>query len=158
MGLPDLRPGDRQKVLEGNLLLRFSLRILSLALTLGIPWTLENPAQSRMWLTPGMQQLRRKRHVSFATFEMCMFGMGSSIVGVWVSLSSFEPFRCIGAKRGCCKRTGQPHDSLFGLLPNGEWKTHLAQSYPPRMCKILGRCFLSFEAEQRAEQFAKRLQ
>ena len=74
LGLPNLAPRDKQKVYEGNLFMRFSVSVLLLALKLVIPFIMENPVRSRIWLCPGLCKLRRMRHVFFEAFEFCMFG------------------------------------------------------------------------------------
>lgn len=134
MGLPNLAAHDQIKVSEGNLFMRFTLQIMMLAATLMLPWTFENPARSRIWLCPSVLRMLRRRCCTFTVFEMCMFGTSwrkpTAIAAMHVSLDSLQSFRCLGSKRGCCKRTGLPHTQLCGQTPSGEWKTHAAQKYP----------------------------
>lgn len=52
LGLPTLQGADLQKVVEGNFLMRFTAAVMRLAILLHIPFTLENPARSRLWLCP----------------------------------------------------------------------------------------------------------
>ena len=75
LGLPNLKPGDQMKVTEGNLLMRFSVQLLTLCLLFQIPFTMENPATSRLWLCPQVQQLMRRKNVKCwtGTVEFCMF-------------------------------------------------------------------------------------
>lgn len=113
LGLPGLRPCDEAKVAEGNLLMRFSASILGWARRLCLPCTLENPRGSRLWMCPSMQYVLRWQVSSIVHFEMCMLGTPwrkpTSILGVHVNLEPLGRFRCLGAKRGCCLRTGEPH-------------------------------------------------
>lgn len=161
LGLPGLSPGDTQKVSEGNLYMRFSVAVLLLCLKLRIACTLENPARSRLWLCPSVQQLLRKRFVSWQVCEFCMFGTSwkkpTAILSVHMSIEILQNYRCLGAKRGFCKRTGQKHDILCGLSKTGDWKTKQAQMYPRKFCQVLASCFASFEAQCRAENFQRRL-
>lgn len=161
MGLPGLSSANQQKVDEGNLYMRFSVSVLLLALKLLIPFTLENPARSRMWITPSLRWLMRRKLVSLATFEMCMFGTpwrkSTSMLGVHLNMDLLSSYRCLGAKRGLCKRTGQPHLVLCGLDSTGAWKTKQAQQYPPKMCRCVASLFQNFEAQCRASNFEKRL-
>ena len=52
LGLSGLKPHDAEKVRVGNVLARFSVRVLFLALQLCIPFTVENPQRSRLWILP----------------------------------------------------------------------------------------------------------
>ena len=161
LGLPNLSPKDQQAVSEGNLYMRFSVFILQLALLMCIPFTLENPARSRIWLCPPVLRLLRRRKVQQVFFEMCMFGTPwkkpTSLVGVHIQLETIGQHRCIGTKRGCCKRTGDRHVVLCGSDAKGNWKTKRAQTYPHAFCRSLARCFLDFEVQTRAEIFSMRL-
>eukprot|EP00972_Heterocapsa_arctica_P107648 15857797-Heterocapsa_arctica.AAC.1 len=48
-----------------------------------------------------------------ALTEFCMYGKpwrkSTRLIGFNLDLSPLEHYRCIGAKRGVCKRTGKPH-------------------------------------------------
>ena len=69
LGLANLSPVDQQKVRDGNALMRFSVCILYLALALCLPWTMENPATSRLWICPSVLRLLRRKHVQLAIVE-----------------------------------------------------------------------------------------
>ena len=158
MGLPGLAAHDQIKVSEGNLFMRFTVQIMMLAASLMLPWTFENPARSRIWLTPPVLRMLRRRCCTFTIFEMCMFGTSwrkpTAIAAMHVSLERLQLFRCLGSKRGCCKRTGMPHTQLCGQTPSGEWKTHAAQKYPFKLCKALASCFYDYLACRRADNFS----
>lgn len=161
LGLPNLKPGDQMKVTEGNLLMRFSVQLLTLCLLFQIPFTMENPATSRLWLCPQVQQLMRRKNVKCWTVEFCMFNTpwrkSTTFLAVYVSLHLLEPYRCLGAKRGLCKQTGRPHVMLAGQNSKGQWLTKVAEPYPVKLCTKIAQCFSNFYAQQRAEQFQKRL-
>ena len=63
-----------------------------LALMLGLPFTLENPRRSRLWICPPMLALLRKRNVSTFFVGFCMFNRPwkkpTTFAGVHVSLIS----------------------------------------------------------------------
>lgn len=161
LGLPNLSPKDQQKVHDGNTLMRFSVCILCLALALCQPWTMENPATSRLWLCPAVQRLLRRKHVQLATVEYCMFGMrwrkSTKFLGVWIDLTLLSAYRCIGSKRGLCRRTCLPHVPLQGVNEQGIWLTKLAEPYPHKLCSLLCKCFDNFYLSQRAQLFEARL-
>lgn len=157
LGLPDLRPGDQIKVTEGNLYMKFSVQLLLLALTLVVPWTMENPATSRIWLCPQVLHVLRRRNVQLWTCEFCMFGTpwrkSTRFLGVHIRLDVLDGYRCLGAKRGLCRFSGCRHVPLAGQNSKGQWMTKIAEPYPPLLCKKLAQCFSNFWAQQRAEQF-----
>lgn len=161
MGLPNLRAADEQKVREGNLFMRFSCRLMTLAAILGIAFTMENPARSRIWLCPAVLKMLRRKVITFAICEFCMFGTkwrkSAAFAAVFLDLGIFQSYRCLGSKRGQCKRTGQPHIQLCGQTPTGQWMTHIAEPYPFKLCHVLAQAFAGFEAQIRANNFQKRL-
>lgn len=161
MGLPNLRAHDAVKVAEGNLFMRFSVQVMTLAIALGLGFTMENPGRSRIWLVPAVRKLLRSRCISFQLFEMCMFGTPwkktTGVAAAFVNLTPLANYRCLGARRGCCKRTGLAHSPLAGQDAKGEWRTKSAQAYPLKLCRCLAGCYMSLVAERRAEQFYGRL-
>ena len=161
LGLPNLLPHDLAKVRDGNLFMRFSVFILTLALALQLPFTMENPATSRLWLCPGVLRLLRRPKVQLVVTEFCMYGMpwrkSTKFLGVWISLELLAAYRCIGAKRGLCKHSGKLHIPLTGVDAQGRWLTKLAEPYPRKLCNLLCKCFANQAAEKRAHEFEKRL-
>ena len=74
-GLPDLRPHDREKVRVGNLLATFSAGLMNLGRSLGVPCVTENPATSRLWLTPSYSRLLAITSVRSIHTDYCGYGM-----------------------------------------------------------------------------------
>ena len=70
-GLPDLPSHQRNRVLAANKLYALVTRIICLCEDLRIPWILENPANSYMWLTSPLQSLPK---FSSVCFHNCMYG------------------------------------------------------------------------------------
>ena len=161
LGLDGLKPWDEAKVRQGNCLMRFTVRVLLLALAMVLPFTLENPARSRLWICPPVVALLRRKFVTCQLVEYCMFGMpwkkSTMFLGVHLSLVRLSPFRCIGAKRGLCKCSNKPHVPLAGQTPDGRWLTHIAEPYPPQLCKLVAGCFHDFQVATIAKNFSKHL-
>ena len=157
LGLPGLSPADQAKVSDSNLFMRFSMQLLVVALQIVVPFTCENPATSRLWLCPQVQYVLRRKCAQTWTAEFCMFGAPwrkpTTFLAVYLSLEPLEPFRCLGAKRGLCKRTSCHHLLLSGTNSKGQWLTKIAEPYPWKLCNKLARCFSNFYAQKRAEQF-----
>ena len=161
LGLPDLRPADQKKVMIGNTLMRFTVRVLLLALTLGLAFTLENPALSRLWICPPILALMRRRFVTLQQVEYCMFDTAwkkpTKFLATFLNLDRLQVYRCLGSKRGLCLRTGMPHVPLVGQTADGRWLTSIAEPYPRQLCKMLARCFRDFFVAQIAHNFSRHL-
>ena len=62
-GLPNLSSKDRQKVQQGNILLRRSIQIIRACQKHNVFWSFENPMTSRVWKVRALQQLRDSHYV-----------------------------------------------------------------------------------------------
>lgn len=162
LGLANLKVHDALKVKVGNQLMRFTARVLKIALELIIPFTLENPARSRLWICPPILAIRRRRHVVHQLVEYCSFGeawrKSTLFLGIHIDLCPLEPHRCIGSKRGLCKFSGKPHIPLAGRDSSGQWRTKTAEPYPRGLCKVLAVCFGNAEVRRIADSFSRFLQ
>lgn len=131
LGLPNLRPCDVQKVQIGNCLMRFTCRVLLLALQLFLPFSLENPQRSRLWLCPGVKAVCRKRRVETCDVTFCAFGTlwkkPTKFMAVHLPLDLLHCRFCKSSKRGLCQYTGQSHVPLMGTNKEGIWLTKIAE-------------------------------
>lgn len=161
LGLAGLRPADAEKVRVGNVLMRFTVRVLLLALQLHVAFTLENPARSRLWLCPPVLHLMRRQHVVTQIIEFCAFGTrwrkSTKFLAVWMQLDLLQQYRCLGSRRGICKFTGVPHVPLCGLHPSGVWMTKYAEPYPWPLVRRLATMFQNTAVSQIAMEFSRRL-
>lgn len=161
LGLPNLKPHDALKVLEGNVMMRFSAAVLRMCLRFLVPATMENPQRSRIWICPPILCLFRKSMVIWTVTHYCAWGRpfkkATGFLGVHVALRHLSAGVCHSSKRGICQYTGCPHIHLCGRTPSGQWKTKLAEPYAPRMCNAIARDFSDFQAARIAENFAKYL-
>ena len=125
----------------------FSCRVLQLALQLHVPFTMENPSRSRLWISSVLRVMRR-RFVQTVDVTYCAFGTAwkkpTKILGVHIDLSILESHYCRGSKRGLCLFTGKPHLALMGQS-GGIWRTKLAEPYPRPFCRPLAKCFDNVE-------------
>ena len=139
-GLPGLRPCDQQAVEVGNVMARFSAKVLLQAALLLAPAVMENPALSWIWQTRWLSSLLRRRDFSFTVTEFCQwqklpFRKATGFLHTCVALSLGER-RCLGARRGLCAATQQPHRPLTGQTPDGKLWTKIAEPYPRKLCKV----------------------
>jgi len=136
-GYPDLSAKDMEKALIGNALLSTTCRLASLAIDLGIPVLLENPATSRAWLTKPIQKLMKKGAV-FTMCHFCQYGTpwkkGTNFLHA--NCGQFD-LKCCHGNSGICTRTGEKHFILQGTDNHGVFWTLRAQPYPAPLCRHL---------------------
>ena len=161
LGLDGLRDVDAGKVRVGNTLMYFSCRILRLAMFWRIPFTLENPERSRLWLCPAVKSLLRRRGTSSVVVHFCAFGTSwkkpTRFFGVNVELDILQQYICKSSKRGLCAYSGKPHVALMGQTATGVWLTKVAEPYPLRLTHKLAQVFQNTELSWLANDFGKHL-
>ncbi|CAK0877082.1 unnamed protein product, partial [Prorocentrum cordatum] len=72
-GLPLLAAADAEKVRIANRLLANVLRLLAAAVEAGVPFSLENPRTSRLWLVPKLLDMARDAHAEWASVDYCQY-------------------------------------------------------------------------------------
>ncbi|CAK0898069.1 unnamed protein product, partial [Prorocentrum cordatum] len=72
-GLPLLAAADAEKVRIANRLLANVLRLLAAAVEAGVPFSLENPRSSRLWLVPKLLDMARDAHAEWASVDYCQY-------------------------------------------------------------------------------------
>ncbi|CAK0824773.1 unnamed protein product, partial [Prorocentrum cordatum] len=161
MGLNDLNPADADKVRVGNLLMFFSVAVMREAMLLGIPATLENPARSRIWICPATQRLQKSNKINFTVTDFCMWGAqwrkSTGFLSTGLCMDALAEARCLGAKRGLCKRSGQPRIPIQGKNDKGVFWSKIAEPYPPGLCRALASIYYNAWAPSRAELFTEKV-
>ena len=131
-GLENLRPHDRRKLLEGNQLFRFTMKILQLCEEYRIPYILENPLTSMAWEMPPLQDFVQQFQSSTCILDFCMFGeiwkKPTQLLYNRIDISILSK-RCSGTHLKC-SRSKRPHRALTGTDSNGVFWTLRAQPYP----------------------------
>eukprot|EP00438_Fugacium_kawagutii_P025119 Skav230792 [mRNA] locus=scaffold312:103074:108500:+ [translate_table: standard] len=131
-GLSDLSAADRKKVNNGNSLLWFSLRMLRLCESHGVPYTLENPFSSMAWIMPPMKKFISRYNPGLLTLDFCQYGEAwkkpTTLMFNYINLYPLA-LRCttIGHR---CSRSKRPHIHLAGRDETGIFMTLRAQPYP----------------------------
>lgn len=151
-GLPGLSEKDAGLVCMGNLLLSRTVTILRTCNKLRIPWTLENPARSRAWLTEPLQLLRQDgavpTHTCFCQYG-CEWKKPTIFLGMRTPILNHQLFRCKPKKGGIClmtkrryficSKTKRRHLQLSGVNKHRVWWTTVAQPYPKSLCKHIAK-------------------
>ncbi|CAK0871674.1 unnamed protein product, partial [Prorocentrum cordatum] len=139
-GLPLLAAADAEKVRIANRLLANVLRLLAAAVEAGVPFSLENPRSSRLWLVPELLDMAREAHAEWASVDYCQYQ------APWKKSTTFLLFNWLPAQpslrlcTGCqkrCSATGKAHITLKGKDPLGVFWTSRACPYPAALCKDL---------------------
>ena len=136
-GKPDLDPQSQVKVQQGNALARVSAMIMRVCISKGIPFTIENPQSSRIWLLEPFQKILAHPQVQSHTLHFCQYGTP------WKKATTIAAFKfprlsqamrsCLG-HGGLCSRTGKKHFQLSGKDSSGMWLTARGAAYPPQFC------------------------
>lgn len=161
LGLSNLRPHDQLKVRVGNSLMYFSCRLLHKCRVLRIPFTLENPQRSRLWLCPSVKRLFKCPQVAFVDVTFCACGTRwkkpTRFLTVCLDLSHLMQYQCRGSKRGVCAHSGMSHLPLCGLHPSGVFMTKYAEPYPWKLTRLLAQAFGAVELATIADNFSRHL-
>ena len=139
-GFANASPWDSKKIREGNAFLLFCIKVIHACNLAAIPWTLENPESSRVWLTKEIAALlqsgARRVETSFCMYDTPWRKATTFLAGNFPSLklevckSSFKS----------CTRTSLRHVSLRGKNSQGQWLTRVAQPYPHGLCVAYASC------------------
>ena len=155
-GLPGLSAALQHKVTLANNLTRFACRLCREAILRRIPWPLENPRTSRLWLCNSIVALTRRKNVTTVYTDFCMwagpFKKSTTFVSYLVDLSGLAARRCLGSRRACA-RTGEPHQQLVGKRQDGVFWTKVAEPYPAPLCSFIAKRFWDVIAARTAQNF-----
>ena len=143
-GLPFLRRADQRKLVEGNNLFFFTMRILQLCQSRRIPYILENPLTSMAWEMPPLVDFCQEFLPSVCDLDFCCYGeiwkKPTRLLFNFIDISSLAK-RCQGTHLRC-SNTKRPHRALVGTDSAGVFWTLRAQPYPWALC----RCFAELAA------------
>lgn len=106
-----------------------SVRILKECSKFNIPWTLENPKTSRVWLTRHIRQL--KKSAQFFQADFCQYqGEWRKSTYFLTHFSLSFDFKTCSGPKGFCSRTKCRHSILQGTDSSGRFLTKVAEPYP----------------------------
>lgn len=135
-GLPGLRRAHQSKLVDGNNLFLFTMRVLKLCQSLHIPYILENPLTSMAWDMPPLLDFCSSFSPYECELDFCCYGEGwkkpTKLLYNFMDLSSLA-LRCQGTHLRC-SNTKRPHRALTGTDSAGVFWTLRAQPYPWQLC------------------------
>ena len=148
-GLRGLSGADLEKARAGNRQVKHAIRTVKQCLRQGKSGYLENLVGSMVWylLDRALSKEFKSGKLHFVVFDMCQYGTRwkkpTELLLFGPRAKHVQLNRC-QQQRGLCSRTMSTHDQLsssvscaYGILPNGAWRTSLAQVYPKAFIKSL---------------------
>lgn len=138
-GKHGLSQKDQFKVVQGNKLLYVTLRIVAHCLQLLIPWIIENPWTSRVWLTPLMRSLEEhvavKHQVDYCQYNAPWRKSTALLAYRMPALNSV--LKTCAPTAGRCSLSKRQHIILQGTDSKGTFLTLHAQPYPLSLCQAI---------------------
>ena len=116
--------------------------MLELAVERNIPFVLENPLTSRMWLMPSLSRFISKSGARFSQVDYCQYGTDwRKPTGLlhWHSRNLEQILKVCQPHRGVCSCSNRQHVRLVGRDATGTFWTLRAQPYPITFCKDIAR-------------------
>ena len=119
----------------------FTSRVIDVCVKLGIPCTLENPINSRLWFAPPINRLGLHSSCLKQNIDQCLFG------SLWRKRTAIWSWNCGSVKElgslcpstgGICSASGKPHIVLSGTDPDTKKLfTAGAQEYPKLFARAI---------------------
>eukprot|EP00435_Cladocopium_sp_Y103_P067787 s92_g30.t1 len=133
-GRRGLSAKDLSKLEMGNKFLELTVLLARQCHQHGIPWSIENPASSFLWLMPPMEELAALPSVTRFVLDMCRFGAPHKKPTAILSSADLSALalECDMAERP------HVHEPLVGYVVVDDkkvFKTKLAQVYPTALCR-----------------------
>ena len=143
-GFKNLLQHDLEKVRIANDLFFRTLRLIKIANDHNVPWTLENPKTSRVWLVPQVRNLV-EHGASFFAADFCQYKMPWRKATLFLAsgLPGLACLKTCSGSFGLCSATKKRHIVLQGRDASGTFLTHRAQPYPLDLCNIIARVVTS---------------
>ena len=141
-GLPGI---SSQKLRDGNELARRMAKLCRTQQRAGGFWSIENPANSFMWMFPPVAALNKLPDVHFVVGDQCCFGGTYRKPTGWLTNA---PFLKVLSQTCPGVPLHVKHPSLEGRVigPDGVevWLTELAAEYPQGLCESLAEAYAGF--------------
>ena len=133
MAIQILSSSDRLKLERGNILLRKTAILARACVKANIPFTIENPHSSRVWLTKEITRLEALG-ATHQVVHYCQYNKpwkkATTFFG-W-NIPRFDFKTCKGS-HGICSATLSKHVILQGRNRDGVFRTLIAQPYPSKL-------------------------
>ena len=134
--------------------------LMKLAESVDLPFYLENPLRSKLWIHPLIRKWISNPRTNLVQFDYCQFGeqwMKPTQI-MCFNNKDFNPSigrRCKPTwhdKTSICSRTGKAHEVLKGLVPGTKtYKTAVACPYPHQLCEYWSPTLCNPKRQEKAQ-------
>ena len=139
-GVPGLLGNDAARVKAANGLLKHMVALCRFAQRLGIPFVIENPLTSRLWLVPDIVTLGSSPAAAIGVHDFCQSGTpwqkGTKLLTVGCNEIAIQCRRC-HPRAKLCSNSGKRHFVLEGKDAAGIFWTKRAEPYPAKFCALI---------------------
>ena len=140
-----LSDADEARIKSGNATARAAFRIMRACLKHNVPFIMENPCASKIFLLPPLLSILAKPGVGQLTLDQCQYGSTwkkrTSLVHFAVDDLHLLDQRC-RTRGGICSKTRLPHFQLQGIASSGIHWTNIDQAFPHNLAVHLAWCLL----------------
>ena len=149
-GLPNLQPGDQQRVHLANMSYETTALLIDWLLQLGCCCSLENPHNSIFWLFPAIRNLLEKWRGHMTYFHHCMHGGDRDKKTAWWSFNPRQPTVNLFESLGILCNKQHKHASWRPYKQGSRliFPTHQEAAYPLLLCQRIAD-ILVVEAQSR---------
>ena len=135
---------ERARVKSANKLLLRMHELMKLCVSHNVPFYLENPKSSKLWMHPIIRKWVQHKSAHLIEFDYCQFGTewkkATTILSVGNrNFHTGKSLRCKVTWRdkiSIYSKTGKPHTTLVGFVDDkekGQYKTNKACPYPEEL-------------------------
>ena len=162
MGLPKLRPSEKEEVRKANVLLSRTAEACERIHAAGGGFSFEQPAPVRgkptAFEAPIIRELRKATGARFAIFDQCEYGAETTKpTAVLYHRGAFcllrkrcsHPVRDWRSPDGSTHRGAHPR--LWGNRQAGGWATKRSAAYPEELCRELAKCIAVIQPPKASE-------
>ena len=126
-GLPGFPRNDQRKVTEANQLVEGTTMLALNCILQRVPFAIENPYHSLMWMVPGMKHILSLPGVTSTRVDFCQYGekyhKKTRLVSYDLDLTAIS--KVCKTKDGKCSRSGCKHELLSGTVECPDDQLHL---------------------------------
>ena len=129
MGMPSLKPIQRERVRLANKLYKLTKKCVAILHARGVGWSVENPASSLMWITTPFVELMQflGPEIHGVLFHTCMFGASrKKQTALWTNVAEL-----LQLNRTC---SGDHPHKTWGLTDTGTFATADECAYNSELC------------------------
>ena len=138
LGFDNLSDKDLLRVRLANALTARVVKLCKLCVKCGVPFFIENPLTSRLWIVPIVKELIALHNPLLTRFDFCQYDMPwrkATRILHWGCPELAVGARWCSSRTGFCTRSGKRHFTLTGTDDKGVFWTARSEPYPAKLCR-----------------------